>query len=229
ILDQLGIEISIANRVTLASYLDPARFKWVFFVDAFFFPFDNKRLTARNPDEHVYIPMQEAVLRRYLKQAGMSALPADLSAYLGLITRILEDNKRKGGIAMKFEAAYFRPLLFADPAREAAAAVYQKYLHGGEPSAEEYARFQDFIFRHLVSEGGRLGLPVHIHSAVGTGNYFYLSGGNPLNLENILRDPRYSKTTFVLIHGGFPFDREVVFLATMKNVYLDSSETEHIV
>src|SRR5712672_225811 len=35
ILDRLGIETSMANRVAMADYLDPARFKWVFFVDCF--------------------------------------------------------------------------------------------------------------------------------------------------------------------------------------------------
>ena len=34
-----------------------------------------------------------------------------------------------------------------------------------------------------------------------------------LNLENVLHDPRYLQTTFVLIHGGFPFDREARPLA----------------
>jgi len=49
-----------------------------------------------------------------------------------------------------------------------------------------------------------------------------------LNLENVVRDPRYQATTFVLIHGGYPFDRQAIFLASMKNVYLDSSGTELI-
>jgi hypothetical protein len=49
ILDRLGIETSMANRFAMAGYLDPARFKWVFFVDCFMFPFDNAAL-VRNPD-----------------------------------------------------------------------------------------------------------------------------------------------------------------------------------
>ena len=32
----------------------------------------------------------------------------------------------------------------------------------------------------------------------------------------------------MLIHGGYPFDREAILLAFMKNVYLDSSATELI-
>jgi predicted TIM-barrel fold metal-dependent hydrolase len=61
---------------------------------------------------------------------------------------------------------------------------------------------------------------------VGIGDYFNLSEGNVMNLENILRDPRYSETTFVLIHGGYPYEREAIWLAAVKNVYMDSSLME---
>jgi uncharacterized protein len=67
---------------------------------------------------------------------------------------------------------------------------------------------------------------VHIHSAVGIGDYFNLSQGNIFNFENILRDPRYSATTFVMLHGGYPYEREAIWLAAVKNVYLDSSFME---
>src|SRR6476646_876326 len=59
VLDKLGIEISVANRAAMADYLDPKRFRWVFFVDSFMFPFNNRQLTARSPDQQVYIPLQE--------------------------------------------------------------------------------------------------------------------------------------------------------------------------
>jgi predicted TIM-barrel fold metal-dependent hydrolase len=64
---------------------------------------------------------------------------------------------------------------------------------------------------------------VHIHTAAGIGNYFNFSQSNVMNLESVLRDPRYASTTFVLIHGGYPLEREAIWLAVMKNVYLDSS------
>jgi hypothetical protein len=223
ILDRVGIETSAANRVAMAPYLDPKRFRWVFFVDSFLFPFDNRALTARNPDEAVFMPMQEKVLRRYLQQAGLSGLPESFGDYLAFITRILEQNQKQGGIAMKFEVAYFRSLHFEEPGRERAEAVYNKYRAGGVPTSEDYTAFQDFIFRCLVKEGGRLHLPVHIHTAVGAGDYFSLTEGNVMNLENVLRDPRYTNTTFVLIHGGYPRWNESIWLAAMPNVYLDSS------
>jgi uncharacterized protein len=223
ILDKINTESSVANRAMMPDYLDPKRFPWVFFADSFMWPFNNERETARNPDERVFIPLQEKMLRRWMQRENLSQLPAKLDAYLDFIARVLVDNQKKGGIAMKFEVAYFRPTTFSDPTRQQAETIYQEYVSGGLPTEKDYRTFQDYIFRHLIEEGGRLHLPVHIHSAVGIGDYFNLSQSNVMNLESVLRDPRYHSTTFVLIHGGYPLEREAVWLAAMKNVYLDSS------
>src|SRR3989449_6658412 len=228
ILDKLNIERGVANRAMMADYLDPKRFPWVFFADAFMWPFDNQRQRARNPDQEVYIPLQQKMLQRWMQQEGVSKLPPDFGGYLAFVSRTLEDNKKKGGIAMKFEVAYFRPMRFSDPTREQAEAIYKRYVQGGVPGSDDYRIFQDYIFRFLIQEGARLHLPVHIHTAVGIGDYFNLSEGNVMNLENILRDPRYSKTTFVLIHGGYPLEREAIWLSAVKNVYMDSSLMEII-
>jgi predicted TIM-barrel fold metal-dependent hydrolase len=163
------------------------------------------------------------MLQRWMQQENVSKLPANFSDYLTFISRVLEDNAKRGGIAMKFEVAYFRPTTFSDPSSTQAEEIYQRYIAGGIPSEKEYRTFQDFIFRYLVQEGGRLHLPVHIHTAVGIGDYFNLSQSNIMNLESVLRDPRYASTTFVMIHGGYPLEREAIWLAAMKNVYLDSS------
>jgi uncharacterized protein len=226
ILDKLNIEQGVANRAMMADYLDPKRFVWVFFADSFMWPFNNQRETARNPDEQVYIPLQEKMLHRWMAQEGLRQLPPNFSEYLTFVSRTLEDNQKKGAIAEKFEVAYLRPTRFSDPTRDQAEDIYQRFVGGGIPSQAEYRTFQDYLFRYLVLEGGRLHLPVHIHSAVGIGDYFNLSESNILNLENILRDPRYANTIFVMIHGGYPYDRQSIWLAAVKNVYLDTSETE---
>jgi hypothetical protein len=226
LLDKLNIEQGVANRAMMADYLDPKRFPWVFFADSFMWPFDNQRERARNRDEEVYIPLQEKMLHRWMQQENVDKLPPDLAGYLAFISRVLDDNQKKGGIAMKFEVAYFRSTKFADPPREQADDVYQRFLNGGIPSEQEYRTFQDYIFRFLVREGGRLHLPVHVHSAIGIGDYFNLSEGNILNLENILRDPRYASTVFVMIHGGYPYQQQAIWLAAVKNVYLDTSLME---
>ena len=226
ILDKLGIETAIANRVAMPSYLDPKRFRWAFFVDSLLFPFDNARIRDRNVDEQVYIPLQEKKLRRELAQAGLQHVPDSLNDYLQFVSRVLDMNKANGGIAIKFEAAYLRSLYFADPPEIAAATIYDRYAKGGTPSAEEYTVFQDFVFRYLLREAAQLHLAVHFHTSVGIGDFFSLRNGDVLNLENVLRDPRYEGVTFVLLHGGFPNDRQAIWLAARKNVYLDSSLTD---
>jgi uncharacterized protein len=223
ILDKLNIEICLANRVAMAPYLDPKRFHWVFFVDSFLFPFDNRAQAAKNGDMGVYIPLQEKVLRRWMKQENVAALPRDLAGYEAFVRQTVADNQKRGGVAMKFEAAYFRSLYFSDPSRDRAEAIYAKYHAGGVPGGDEYRTFQDYIFRVLIDQAGKLNLPVHFHSAVGIGDYFSLRNGNPLNLENVLRDPRYSKVNFVLIHGGYPYTLEMIWLTAAKNVFTDSS------
>jgi hypothetical protein len=234
ILDKLNVETCLANRVFMAPYLDTTRFHWVFFGDSFFYPFDNRDQTASTPDMGVYIPLQEKMLARYKKQMNgrglylepardKDALPEDLAGYEAFVRNTMADNQKRGGVAIKFEAAYFRTLYFGDPPRDRAEAVYSKYRFGGVPSAEEYRTFQDYIFRVMVDQAGKLKLPIHFHTAVGIGDYFSLRQGHVLNLENVLRDPRYHNTTFVLVHGGWPYEKEAALLTAVKNVYLDTS------
>jgi hypothetical protein len=223
ILDKLNVDVCLANRAMMPTYLDPKRFRWVFFGDAFFFPFDNHEQTASTPDMGVYVPLQEKMLSRYEKQEGVDGQPADLAGYEDFIRRTMADNQKRGGIAIKFEAAYFRTLYFSDPPRAQAEALYNKYRAGGVPTAVEYRLFQDYVFRVMVDQAGKLHLPMHFHSCVGIGDYFSLRNGNVLNLENVLRDARYKDVTFVLLHGGWPYDSEAALLTAVKNVYLDTS------
>ncbi|MBV8071647.1 MAG: amidohydrolase family protein, partial [Acidobacteriaceae bacterium] len=177
-------------------------------------------------DEQVYIPLQEKLLRRELQKAGLEQLPDSFDGYLHFITRVLELNRANRGIAIKFEAAYFRSLKFSDPSQPEAESVYNRYHAGGEPSAADYTLFQDFVFRYLLREAGRLNLAVQIHTSVGIGDFFSLENGNILNLESILRDPRYEPVRFVLLHGGLPYEHQAIWLAARNNVFLDSSLDE---
>src|SRR5262249_40142575 len=164
ILDKLSVETCLANRIAMAPYLDPKRFHWVFFVDSFLFPLNNRDQAAKNPDMSAYIPLQEKVLQRYLKQENVNGVPGDLAGYETFARQTLADNQKKGGVAIKFEAAYFRSLYFGDPSREQADAIYAKYRGGSIPSDQEYRTLQDYIFRLLIEQAGKLNLPVHFHS-----------------------------------------------------------------
>src|SRR5205085_2899695 len=127
ILDKLNVETCLANRAFMATYLDTKRFHWVFFGDSFFYPFDNRDQAASTPDMGVYIPLQEKMLARYKKQMNVDALPTDLTGYENFVRNTMAENQKRGGLAIKFKAAYFRTLYFTDPPRERADAIYAKY------------------------------------------------------------------------------------------------------
>ena len=153
---------------------------------------------------------------RYLKECGYTKPPATLGEYLTkIVDPTLERHKRGGAVAIKFEAAYLRSLDFDDVPRVEAESAY---THG-----RAYKKLQDFLFRYIAGEAGRLGMAVHLHVAWGSGGYFGIAGTNPLLLESVFNDPRLHKTNFVLLHGGWPFTREITALLSKPNVYADFS------
>lgn len=223
-LDQLGIETMFANRVAMGRGLTTPRFRWVSFVDALLFPLSNEAAKKSNPDYRGFYPGEERLLKRYLASAGLKALPTTLDAYLAkVVTATLEAEKRDGAIAVKFEAAYLRKLDFEEADIVSARRVYSRYVHGGEPSAADYKTLQDFLFRYIAHESGRLGLAVHIHAIDGAGAFYKQSGSNPLLLESVFNDQSLRKTNFVIIHGGYPFTKETAAMISKPNVYADFS------
>jgi uncharacterized protein len=224
VLDQLGIETMFANRVAMGPGLAPPRFLWVPFEDALMFPLNNSSLAAKNSDRKAFFADEDRLLQRYLKESGYPEPPSSFDDYLKkVVTATLERHKRAGAIAVKFEAAYLRSLEFDDPTQAEAARVYSGSRRAAPPDAS-YKSLQDYIFRYIASECGRLGLAVHLHSAAGGGGYFHVAGANPLELESVFNDPKLRKINFVMLHGGWPFTREVAALLSKPNAYADFSE-----
>ena len=225
ILDKTNIATMLANRVAMGTGVQPPRFRWVPYVDALLFPLDNSALAAATPDRKQFFPLEDKLRAQYLQQAGLQALPPTLDAYLKqLVTPILEQQKANGAVAEKFEIAYLRSFGFDDVPQAEAAHIYATFLNTPQPNEAQYKRLQDFLFRYIAAECGRLNLPVHLHTTSGGGGYFSIAGDNPLLLEPLFNDPRLRKTNFVLLHGGWPFVHEIGALLQKPNVYLDLSQ-----
>jgi hypothetical protein len=223
-LDQMGTDVMLANRVAMGRGLGPPRFRWVAFVDALLLPLNTTREAAATPDTRPLYPREERLLRRYLAAISQPSLPPALDGYVSsVVTPTLERMKREGAVAVKFEAAYLRPLDFGNPPAAAAAAVYARYVHGGLPAHAEYRLLQDYLFRTIAREAGRLGLAVHIHCMYLAGGFYRMSGSRPMQLEDVFNDPSLRHTTFVLLHGGWPFVGETLAMIGKPNVYTDFS------
>ncbi len=224
ILNKLNIDVMLANRVAMGRGLQPPRFRWVSYGDPLLLPFETLSTRKTNSDRRFFFEQEEKLFKRFLTEINVRRMPPTVDLYLkNVVTRTLERQKATGAVAIKFVAAYYRSLEFDDVRKADAAAVFAKYYRGGEPTADEYKRFQDFVFRYIVSEAGRLGLVVHIHTGGGCGHFFNLRTSNPLLLESVINDPAFGATKFVLIHGGYPFTNETAFLLEKPNVYADFS------
>jgi hypothetical protein len=203
----------IANRV---SPMPDSRFKFAGYVDAFMYPLDNTAMIT-DPDKRQFFPLEEKLLKRYYEESGAKTKPATLDAYLKTVVRpTLERHKRAGALAEKFEMAYLRDFDIGNPSKNEAEKAYLG--HG------DYKALQDYIFRFLAAECGRLGMAVHIHSCASAGGYFGISATRPSKLEPIFHDPALRKTNFVLLHGGWPYIGEITAMLQIPNVYIDFSE-----
>ncbi len=195
VLDKLGIETAFVNWYQLGLGQTPPRFYWVPFADDFLDPFPSDKKPA-------------VTLAEYTKT---------------VVTPAIKSFKQEGAIAIKFRIAYWRPLNFEKVSSVEAASVYEQLLQGKEVSISEQRKLEDYLFRYITQEAGRLDLKVHIHTGVGPDPYFNISGSNPMLLESVFNDPDQRNTKFVLIHGGWPFDKEAGAMLHKPNVYADFS------
>src|SRR5260370_15652796 len=159
----------LANRVAMGHGLAPPRFLWVPFEDALMYPLNNSSLAAKNSDYKTFYADEERLLKRYLKECGLAEPPVMLDQYLAnVVTPTLERHKRGGAIAVKFEAAYLRSLDFENPTKAEATRIYFGSRNVPVPDAS-YKKLQDYVFRYIPAERGRLGLAAHLHAARGAG------------------------------------------------------------
>jgi len=224
VLDQLGIDVMLANRVAMGRGLSAPRFRWVSYVDALVFPLSNDAAKRINLDYRAFYPAEERLLKRYLSDLKLNSLPSTLRDYLSkVVTPTLERQKRDGVVAVKFEIAYLRALDLGEAAEAEATRVYERWVKGGEPPAADYKLLQDFLFRYVAREAGRLGVAVHIHVFDGGGGSYVQSGSNPTLLDSAFNDPALRKTNFVIVHGGYPFTKSTAGMLSKPNVWADFS------
>jgi len=203
VLDKLGIETALVNARKLRLGQTPPRFYWVPFANDFLIPFSDIRYYGSDIKP-------AATLAEYTKT---------------VVTPAIESFKQDGAIAIKFfHTPYRRPLNFEKVSSVEAASVYEQMLGGKEVSISERRKLEDYLFRYITQEAGRLDLIVHIHTGSGPGPYFNISGSNPMLLESVFNDPDQRNTKFVMIHGGgWPFEKEAGVMLHKPNVYADFS------
>ena len=81
VLDQLGIETELANRIVLGRGQAPPRFRWVPFDDTLLFPLNKTSMAAQSPDRKMFFAAEGQLFQRYLKQLGSRSCRLLLEEY----------------------------------------------------------------------------------------------------------------------------------------------------
>src|SRR5260370_33781562 len=81
VLDRLGIDMELANRVAMGRGLDAAHFRWVPFDDALLFPLNNDALAAESPDRKFFFGRENMLLARYRRELNVAVMPATLAEF----------------------------------------------------------------------------------------------------------------------------------------------------
>ncbi len=223
VLDRAGVEIALSNRVTMQRGLSAPRFRWVTYADMFMFPLSTAKLQLANSS---YAKFYGSLEQKAKELRSGKASPQTLAMWLKTyVVAAIEQRKQEGAVALKFTAAYYRPLDFAPVPEQEAASIYLRCIReGGGPNLEDYKKLQDYIFFEVGKTAARLHLPVHIHTGPGSGAQYSLSGANPFLLEKAING--LPDTDFVLLHGGWPFSFQATALLMKSNVFIDFSGQE---
>ncbi|MGZ3445670.1 MAG: amidohydrolase family protein [Myxococcaceae bacterium] len=209
-LDQANVEMAIVSGEPLTGK-GMARFRFVPRADVFLRPFAQDSAEALKP---------------FFVAARMYTLPRGLDEYLSkVVTGALERWVSEGAVGIDVGVAAWRSLDFDEVNAEAARSAYGRLVVGGEfgARAADLKAFQDYTFRHLAREAGRVGLVVHVKTGMSRDATGIVGNGNPILLGPTIADPTLSKTRWLLVHGGFPFDKETGPMLLRPNVYADVS------
>src|SRR5262249_32785828 len=209
-LDAAGIELAIVSGEPPAG-TPPARLRFVARPDVFLRPL------APDPAE---------ALKPFFIASRIYPLPKGLDEYLKkVVSTGLERWVGEGVVGIDLGIAAYRGLDFEDVTAESARAAYGRLVVSGEPgaSAADLKTFQDYTFRFIAREAGRLNLVVHIKTGLSRDASGIVGNGNPLLLGSAMADPSLQKTKWLLVHGGFPFDKETGPMLLRGNVWADVS------
>ena len=220
-LDFTVTEIALVNQNSRQG-IDGKRLLWVPHATNLLYPLAADRLMERSPSHRTDITEAQQDLQAFFKEGGLAQAPADLPSYVRFVDATLRRWQQQGAVGIKFWDAYLRTLRIADVQEPYAAALYAKG-RTAPLSRDEYVAVQDYLWRHILLEAGKINLPVHIHSSLGVPPFLRTLESDVRNLEDVLTDPRFFQTQVVLIHGGAPWYEIAAYLALKPNVWIDIS------
>ncbi|MGI6149528.1 MAG: amidohydrolase family protein [Firmicutes bacterium] len=171
-----------------------------------------------------FITASQDKLRR-LEEQGVTV--NSLDDWLQAFSAALEENLRRGVVALKNAMAYERTLYYEKVDYASAKSLFADTLtawrtaleRGSDPILLPKA-VQDFLMHYLLKEADARGLVMQVHTGILEGSGNVLANGRPSLLNNLFLD--YPNVKFDMFHISYPYCGEAGALGKMfPNVYLD--------
>jgi hypothetical protein len=217
VLNAAGVDIALLNTVKPGAGQTSGRFRWVPYADPLLRPFagDTSWLAYSGG---------ELSINTLLRDVGFSRPPPTLVEYrVNIVNATLARWKKGGAVAVKFLSAYARPIDFEVVDEAAATPVYLKALKGEVPEPGEQKLLEDYLFGAIAAAAGANQLVVQVHTGNGDGPWFNNGNANPVLLENAINSRPLRRTSFVLLHGGWPYHALAQAMTDKPNTYVDFS------
>lgn len=218
VLDAAGVDIALLNVVQPGPGQTNGRFRWVPYADPLLRPFAGDA-------SWLGYSGGELTITALLKETGFSRPPPTLIEYrVNIVQAALARWRRNGAVAIKFLSAYARPLHFEVVEEATAAPLYARAMKGAEPlTAAEEKALEDYLFGAICAVAGAQQLVVQVHTGNGDGPFFNNAHANPALLEDAIDSKPLRKTSFVLLHGGWPFQAVAQAMIDKPNTWADFS------
>ena len=150
----------------------------------------------------------------------------DYNSFLEAFTTTVENARSNGHVGLKSIVAYRTGLAVKewsqDDARQAFQRLRSLVAQGGEMRLADKP-LNDVLVRRALEIAERQQIPVQFHTGFGDPDIDLLLA-NPLHLRPLLQSGQFDNVPFVLLHAGYPYTRELSYLASVyANVFMDIS------
>ena len=168
----------------------------------------------------------ERILRLETMAQDLLAKYDTYDRFLEAFTAKVENARSEGHIGLKSIIAYRTGLAVREWRREDVLMAFQqareRFLRDGKVRLADKP-LNDTLVLTALEVAERQQMPVQFHTGFGDPDVDLLLA-NPLYLRPLLHGGRYTHVPFVLLHAGYPYTRELSYLASVVgNVYMDLS------
>lgn len=172
-----------------------------------------------------YLPCRiEPILRLETLAQELIVQHETFDQMLDAYSATVESARATGHVALKSIAAYRTGLQIAPADRDEAETIFIKLKETARREGKvrlAHKPLTDYLLLTALAIAERQALPVQFHTGFGDNDLDMLLA-NPFHMRYLFECGQYTHVPFVLLHAGYPYVRELGYLAAIyPNVWMD--------